>query len=452
MKTVFSHSMVRGGINRFHIFHLLAPSIWPLLVSGAVFNIVITFISLFFVGGENDLHRGGLGYLFVDPSMFISVLVLIYVAFCWWSDVSHESGEHTAYTVRGLKLGMALFIISEVMFFFSFFWAFFHFSLSPAEEVGGIWPPLGLEGVVLSYKKVPLLNTLLLLSSGVSITYAHAAFHGYFYYWREIYTPLYNSHGELVQPAPSEGDSTVVTEGLSTNAALAAILAKYGFPRKGGTPSTARKSLPSFALFFTRLLRVRYRAARFFYNALEAMVVTLAFAFGFVFLQFTEYLEAAFSISDGVYGSTFFVMTGFHGLHVLIGAAFLVVCFYRIIYMEQVRRQSTGLECAIWYWHFVDVVWLFLFVSVYWWGGDFIAAPAGPATGGDDVLGSGGAEGYFPLSVQADCVYDPDHPTIGFQDPATIFMEEIISMYNYICLYLVFIFFILLFLILDILE
>src|SRR3954462_10400129 len=105
MKTVFSHSIVRGGINRFHIFHLLAPSIWPLLVSGAVFNIVITFISLFFVGGETDLQRGGLGYLFLDPSMFISVLVLIYVAFCWWSDVSHESGEHTAYTVRGLKLG-----------------------------------------------------------------------------------------------------------------------------------------------------------------------------------------------------------------------------------------------------------------------------------------------------------------------------------------------------------
>jgi len=197
----------------------------------------------------------------------------------------------------------------------------------------------------------------------------------------------------------------------------------------------------------------RFYAAYYFSQALLAMVVTLAFAFAFVFLQVTEYLEALFNISDGVYGSTFFVMTGFHGLHVMIGAAFLVVCFYRILIKEQIRKQSTGLECAIWYWHFVDVVWLFLFVSVYWWGGDFLIPekPTLPSVAeeGSTVIDG---EGYLSLLVNADCAFDPDKPGHGFQDPATIFMEEIISMYHYICLYLVFVFFVLLFLVLEILE
>jgi len=397
MKTVYTESIVRGGINRFHIFHLLAPSIWPLLVSGAVFNTVMAFVSIFYVGGESDLYRRGLGSLFLDPSLFLSVLVLIYIAFCWWSDVSHESGEHTAYTVRGLKIGMALFIVSEVMFFFSFFWAFFHFSLSPAEEVGGVWPPLGLEGAVLDYKKVPLLNTLLLLSSGVSITYAHAAFHNYFYYWREIYTPLYNGSGEIVEvgedplldldlggQATDDESLTGVdpeaedkVEGAENGGELFKLFSTlFGITLPNGGASregSVLGPLPDSSSFLTRLVFVRYCAAHYFSHAFVAMVVTLAFAFAFILLQITEYLEALFNISDGVYGSTFFVMTGFHGLHVMIGAAFLVVCFYRILIKEQVRKQSTGLECAIWYWHFVDVVWLFVFFLVYVPAGEFIS-------------------------------------------------------------------------------
>jgi len=182
---------------------------------------------------------------------------------------------------KGLKMGMVLFIVSEVLFFFAFFWAFFHSSLAPAVQIGSVWPPVGIS--VFDPWGIPLLNTLILLLSGLTITYTH--------------------HGLLL------GYKDVVKDGF---------------------------------------------------------LFTLLLAFLFTFFQGYEYLNAAFSISDGIYGSTFYLATGFHGFHVLIGTLFILVCFLR-------RGQFTvdhhvGFEAAAWYWHFVDVVWLFLFVTIYWWG------------------------------------------------------------------------------------
>jgi cytochrome c oxidase subunit 3 len=179
---------------------------------------------------------------------------------------------------------MLLFIVSEIFFFLSFFWAFFHGSLSPNIELGGVWPPPGI--LTFNPFQVPLLNTVVLVSSGVRVTWAHHA----------------------------------IIEGQFSQFARALSLTVF------------------LGLYFT-------------------------------FLQGLEYYEASFAFSDGVYGSTFFISTGFHGLHVLVGTLFLLTCLVRHWQFEFSPAHHFGFEAAAWYWHFVDVVWLFLYMVVYWWGG-----------------------------------------------------------------------------------
>lgn len=258
-----------------HPFHLVNPSPWPLFSSIAALCLT--------TGGVLYMH----GYEFGQEMLFLGLGTLIYSMAIWWRDVIREAsfeGHHTVAVQEGHRMGMLLFIASEVMFFLGFFWAFFHSSLAPAIDIGATWPPAGIE--VLSPWEIPFLNTLLLLSSGAAVTWTHHA-----------------------------------------------ILA-------------GNRSQTIFSL-----------------------IVTLAFAFLFTALQGVEYLEAPFSISDSVYGSTFFMATGFHGFHVLVGSLFLAVCLFRSIQGQFSRTHHVGFEAAAWYWHFVDVVWLFLFIAIYWWGG-----------------------------------------------------------------------------------
>jgi len=214
--------------------------------------------------------------------------MLIYGMSIWWRDVIREGtfgGHHTKAVQNGLRFGMVLFIVSECLFFFAFFWAFFHSSLSPTIELGCVWPPKGI--VTPDPWGIPLLNTVLLLSSGASVTWAHHA-----------------------------------------------ILA--------GNRS----------------------------QALQSMILTVCFGVIFTAFQAYEYVELPFTISDSVYGSCFFLLTGFHGFHVLVGTLFLIVCTFRILAHHFTRFHHVGFEAAAWYWHFVDVVWLLVFLSVYWWGGN----------------------------------------------------------------------------------
>lgn len=215
-----------------------------------------------------------------------AALSLIYALAVWWRDVIREatfSGYHTSLVVRGLRIGMVLFIVSEVMFFAAFFWGFFHSSLGPTVEINAVWPPLGID--VISPWGVPLVNTLILLTSGAAVTWCH--------------------HGLL-----------------------------FGL-----------RSQSLFALWVTVLLAMMFTG-----------------------LQAYEYVDAGFGLSSGVYGSTFYMATGFHGFHVLIGTVFLFVSLLRMQRYQLTPHHHIGLECACWYWHFVDVVWLALFISVYWWG------------------------------------------------------------------------------------
>ena len=203
----------------------------------------------------------------------------------WGRDVIRESsyqGEHTIIVRRGLKIGVVMFIVSEVMFFVGLFWSYFWSSLGGTVEIGSVWVPKGIE--LMSAYEVPLLNTCILLTSGMSVTWAHNA---------------------LVV-----GNRRGVIEGL---------------------------------------------------------VVTVILGGIFTAFQLYEYVHGEFKISDGIYGSTFYMLTGFHGLHVLIGTVMLVVSLIRVWRYEQTKEHNVGFEWSSWYWHFVDVVWLLLFIGVYGW-------------------------------------------------------------------------------------
>nr|YP_010238446.1 cytochrome c oxidase subunit III [Ostrinia kasmirica]QTE20490.1 cytochrome c oxidase subunit III [Ostrinia kasmirica] len=255
-----------------HPYHLVDYSPWPITGAIGVLTLVTGMIKWFHNLNMNLLM---LGYL-----------IIILTMYQWWRDVSREGtfqGKHTILVTKGLRWGMILFIISEVFFFISFFWAFFHSSLSPNIEIGATWPPTSI--VPFNPFQIPLLNTIILITSGVTVTWAHHAI-------------MENNHSQMTQ-----------------------------------------------GLFLTIILGIY-----------------------FTFLQAYEYLEAPFTIADSIYGSTFFMATGFHGLHVMIGTMFLLICLIRHINNQFSNNHHFGFEAAAWYWHFVDVVWLFLYISIYWWG------------------------------------------------------------------------------------
>lgn len=265
---------VNRGAFQFHPYHLVDPSPWPLITSFALLTLTLSAVMYF-----NGYANGG-------TLLTLGFFSVLFAMILWFRDVSAEGsflGHHTFAVQKGLNLGVALFIVSEVFFFISIFWAYFHSALAPTVELGAHWPPAGIDP--LNPFEIPLLNTIILLSSGATVTYAHHS---------------------LIQGNRKE--------------------------------------------------------------TLLGIILTIILAIIFTGLQGLEYYEAGFTISDGAYGSTFFIATGFHGLHVIIGTLFIAVAFFRILSYHLTDHHHLGFESSILYWHFVDVVWLFLYVSIYWWG------------------------------------------------------------------------------------
>ena len=266
-----------------HDYHLVDPSPWPAIGAVAAF--------LLAVGAILWMHR----YTPAAPYIFAAgALGIAYTMIGWWRDVIREAehqGHHTRVVQLSHRYGMILFIASEVMFFVAWFWAYFNTALFPNDAAqvlreqftGGVWPPRSIE--TFDPWHLPLLNTLILLTSGTTVTWAH--------------------HALL------EGDRKGLKQGLA---------------------------------------------------------LTIALGLAFTCVQAYEYSHAAFGFKGNIYGATFFMATGFHGAHVIIGTIFLIVCLVRAMRGHFSPTQHLGFEFAAWYWHFVDVVWLFLFACIYVWG------------------------------------------------------------------------------------
>nr|WIL79892.1 cytochrome c oxidase subunit III [Trichodes sp.] len=258
--------------NKNHPFHLVDFSPWPILGAFSAMTVMMGLIKWF--------------HLYDNNLLLLGFTIMVLIMYQWWRDIVREGtfqGLHTFKVTLGLRWGMILFITSEILFFLSFFWGFFHNSLAPAIEMGMNWPPLGIKPF--NPIQIPLLNTLILLTSGLTVTWAH-------------HSLMENNYSQTLQ-----------------------------------------------GLLFTVILGIY-----------------------FTMLQAYEYLEAPFTISDAVYGSSFYMATGFHGIHVIIGTTFLLICLMRHYYNHYSNIHHFGFEAAAWYWHFVDVVWLFLYISIYWWG------------------------------------------------------------------------------------
>nr|AXS66085.1 cytochrome c oxidase subunit 3 [Elateroidea sp. 9 KM-2017] len=255
-----------------HPFHLVDVSPWPILGAFSAMIMMTGMIKWF--------------HMFNNSLLLLGTFNTIMIMYQWWRDITREGtlqGLHTNKVTVGLRWGMILFITSEVLFFVSFFWSFFHSSLAPTIDIGMIWPPKSI--LTFNPIQIPLLNTLILISSGISVTWAHHSI-------------------------------------MENN----------------------------------------------FNQAVYSLAITIILGIYFTALQAYEYIEAPFTIADSVFGSSFFMATGFHGLHVMIGTIFLATCLLRQMFNHFSPIHHFGFEAAAWYWHFVDVVWLFLYISIYWWG------------------------------------------------------------------------------------
>lgn len=254
-----------------HPIHLLDISPWPIAIS---FSLGFTGFSL--ASGLHSLSHTGL--LFSIPCVLLIMIL-------WFRDVLREgtAGKHTILVQSGISFGFILFLLSEVMLFFSFFWAYFHSALSPVSNLGGIWPPVAIDAI--DPWAIPLFGSIILLSSGFTVTLAHHSLRS------------------------ADKDTTFI------------------------------------GLLFTVLLGLV-----------------------FVCLQAYEYSTGSFTIADSVFGSVFFMTTGLHGSHVIIGVIFLTVSMIRLMLNSYTSEHHVGIESAIFYWHLVDLVWFFVFTTYYWWG------------------------------------------------------------------------------------
>nr|ACO40180.1 cytochrome c oxidase subunit 3 [Crassostrea ariakensis]AIM52306.1 cytochrome c oxidase subunit III [Crassostrea ariakensis]AIM52319.1 cytochrome c oxidase subunit III [Crassostrea ariakensis] len=253
-------------------YHVVDPSPWPMIMGANLWGIAAMFICWVNQISFDNLYWG--------------IPLLVFTTYNWVRDIINEAtfqGFHTEKVQSGLTLCFILFLISELMLFFSFFWAFFHSALSSSVEIGCCWPPVGLE--CLDWSKVPLHNTALLVASSASITLSHH----------------YLQSGDI-------------------------------------------------------------------WLSVVTYVGTLGLSVMFIKNQYEEYAWSSFSISDGVYGSCFFMLTGLHGMHVIGGTCGLLFCLVRMMLLQFSTEHHIALTLAIWYWHFVDIVWLGLFFIIYIWG------------------------------------------------------------------------------------
>jgi len=271
-------------------YYLPNPSPWPIITSAGIFTLALGFV-LFM----NSLGAG-------PWLMLAGAAIIIYMMFRWFGQVvgESESGAYNQQVDLSFRWGMSWFIFTEVMFFAAFFGALFYVRQLTLPTLGadellwpgfdGAWPSSGPKGspfTPMGAWGIPAINTLILLTSGATVTWAHWGL-------------LKNSRGQLV----------------------------------------------------------------------VGLALTVALGLAFITLQAYEYVHAykelGLTLKAGIYGATFFMLTGFHGFHVTMGTIMLAVILVRAMAGHFKPNSHFGFEAVAWYWHFVDVVWLGLFIFVYW--------------------------------------------------------------------------------------
>ena len=254
-------------------FHLVAPSPWPIYQSFSLMSFALA-LALTMHGYIGDMYL-----------VFFTGTVVLLTMFLWFRDIVAEGtflGDHTLAVRKGLSLGFYLFVVSEVLIFAGLFWAYFHSAMAPSIELGSVWPPVGIEAV--GPTELPLLNTIILLSSGATMTYSH--------------------HG-------------LVNGNLK--------------------------------------------------NALSGLAITTWLVIIFVICQYIEYCNAMFTLTDGVYGSVFYAATGLHFIHMVMLSLMLAICYFRMRAGQFTKTHHVGFEMTVIYGHVLDLIWLFLYISMYWW-------------------------------------------------------------------------------------
>lgn len=259
-------------MKKFNPFHLVTLRPWPIIASMSFLRFILRVIIIV--------------REFINSLFILSSVILILSSYLWGRDINREGsclGDHNSQAIKGFKVGIILFILSECFFFFGMFWSYFHLAEAPAVELGGIWPPQGI--MTFDPIGIPFLNTILLVSSGISVTWTHHAIE-----------------------------------------------------------------------------------KRKFSERIKSLIFTVILGITFTSFQLIEYYTAGFTFSCSAYSSIYFLGTGFHGLHVLIGRVLLIICLMRFRKKLISANHRIGFECSVWYWHFVDIVWFCLYLIFYWWG------------------------------------------------------------------------------------
>lgn len=359
-----------------HGLHIVSPSPWPIYSAFSAF--------LFVLGMVLWMHN----YTIIP--LLGGVLCLFSTFIFWFRDIVRENiymGHHTDKINSCLRAGFILFLISEVMLFFAFFWSLMHFSLTPSIFSGGIWPPQGIVIYLLSENVMfpsSKFSDLIKVKTPLLINETH-----------DVQNLIYDTSDldKLMEKQDQfrrvYKQPTNFTDVDSINNNLFVFFLKrqnYGNPGTlfwkhskmfinlychGVLVNPYKIPLLNTALLITSgfVLTVSHSYLRMeFYRAsYRTLLATIYLGLFFLFLQAKEYIFSGFSINDGVYGSIFYLLTGFHGFHVIIGTIFLIVCAFRLRLSHFTSSRHFAFEAAAWYWHFVDVIWILLYFLLYLW-------------------------------------------------------------------------------------
>jgi len=260
-------------MRRRHLHHIVRRNPWPFLLAMFTFLSASAFVF--------SMYR----IPYAGTYLIISLLGAINMLVFWLVEIIEEAtngGSSTKIVEICLEHSICLLFASEVMVFFALFWAYGHSACAPTPAIGCEYPPIGIE-IVMPWH-VPLLNTLVLLLSGFSITWTHRCF--------------------------------------------------------------ALKNMR---------------------NLLDSITYTIFLGIFFLFLQCIEFYSATFDLSDGIFGSVFFFLTGLHAWHVIVGVIAISICEERIFRRHFLENNYIGFVLVVWYWHLVDVIWLVLWLTIYVW-------------------------------------------------------------------------------------